>query len=183
MSIKKGKLSVSIVYDDNTKVKILINSSDLSHSVETLLDLLSNKYLSSKAHYSISEIDNSSKKEKQHETEKRPFYENLEIKKTGISNSPSSPQEESVFQDSALPLENENERTRVNDILVLFRSLPPGWFSSKEIQKLFNERFGESLKLSEISIYLSRLTSRGLLQRVKAGRYFKYKLREIVTVK
>ena len=183
MSIKKGKLSVSIVYDDNTKVKILINSSDLSHSMETLFDLLNNKNLSSKTHYSISEIDSSSKEEKQHETRKRPFYENLEIKKSGINNSSSSSQEESVFQDSSLPLENENERTRVNDILVLFHSLPPGWFSSKEVQKLFNERFGENLKLSEISIYLSRLTSRGLLQRVKAGRYFKYKLREIVTVK
>ncbi|MEM0002661.1 MAG: hypothetical protein QXT08_00675, partial [Thermoproteota archaeon] len=67
--------------------------------------------------------------------------------------------------------------------LVLFRSLPPGWFSSKEIQKLFNERFGENLKLSEVSIYLSRLASRGFLQRVKAGRYFKYKLGEVIAAK
>jgi hypothetical protein len=179
--VKKGKLSINIVYDDNTKVKILIDSTDLSRSVETLLDLLSNKNLSNKIHYKISESNTSSGKEEWHEIE--PPHETPKVEKTEDNTYPTFSEENSPYQSDIFLQENKNERTKVNDILVLFRSLPPGWFSSKEIQKLFNERFGENLKLSEISIYLSRLTSRGFLQRVKAGRYFKYKLKEVITAK
>lgn len=181
MPVKKGKLSINIVYDDNTKVKILIDSTDLSRSVETLLDLLNNKNLSNKINYKISENNTSSEKEKWHETE--PPNEAPSIEKTEDNAYSTSSEEDSPYQNDMFLQENKNERTRVNDILVLFRSLPPSWFSSKEIQKLFNERFGETLKLSEVSIYLSRLTSRGFLQRVKAGRYFKYKLKEVITAK
>lgn len=184
MPVKKGKLTINIVYDDNTKVKILIDSTDLSRSVETLLDLLSNKNLSNKIHYRISENNSTSGKEEWYKTEplrsdSAPIVEKTE----GDTYSTFSQEEDPPYQSNALLQGNENERTRVNDILVLFRSLPPGWFSSKEIQKLFNERFGENLKLSEVSIYLSRLTSRGFLQRVKTGRYFKYKLREVIAAK
>lgn len=169
------------MYDDNTKVKILIDSTDLSRSVETLFELLNNKNLSDKIRYKTSE-SGSSEKEELHEV--GPSHETPTVEKTEEHNDYfSSLEENSSYQSDLFPQENKTERTRVNDILVLFRSLPPGWFSSKEIQKLFNERFGENLKLSEVSIYLSRLTSRGFLQRVKAGRYFKYKLKEVITAK
>ncbi|MEM3257466.1 MAG: hypothetical protein QW768_00055 [Thermoproteota archaeon] len=183
MPIKKGKLSINIIYDDNTKVKILIDSTDLSHSVETLLDLLNNKNLSNKVHSKIFESDNSPGKEGPDKVEFLHDDSTLKIRKTEEDSYSIPSQEDPSYPNNVFSQEDKKERTRVNDILVLFRSLPPGWFSSKEIQKLFNERFGENLKLSEVSIYLSRLASRGFLQRVKAGRYFKYKLGEVIAAK
>lgn len=184
---KKSKLSVNITYDDGTKVKIVINSPNPSNSIRKLFELLGEEYFKGTNFNSLSDFDlpliqNEKSENFFQKLDKKTFSENpssdnitnesltIESNTSGIS---------SIFSN----LDN-SERTKTYNILVLFRSLPPSWFTSKDIQKLYNERFGINLKLSEVSIYLSRLTSRGFLERVKVGRSFKYKIKEeFITVK
>jgi len=69
-------------------------------------------------------------------------------------------------------------RTKMGNVVVLMRSLPRGWFTSHDVKRFYEERFGVRMTLSTTSMYLGRLCTRGRLSRVKAGRFFKYKLVE-----
>jgi hypothetical protein len=45
--------------------------------------------------------------------------------------------------------------------LVIEKSFPIGWFSSKDIQSTYEEEFKEPISLSTVSTYLSRMADRG----------------------
>jgi len=47
--------------------------------------------------------------------------------------------------------------------LVIEKSFPIGWFSSRDVQSAYEEEFKESINLSTVSTYLSRMTDRGIL--------------------
>ena len=80
------------------------------------------------------------------------------------------------YQDEALA--GGDERSKMHNVLVLMRSLPRSWFTSKDVKRFYEERFGVSAELTTISMYLGRLATRGRLSRTKSGRSFKYKLAE-----
>jgi hypothetical protein len=70
-------------------------------------------------------------------------------------------------------------RSKMNNVMVLMRSLPRSWFTSKDVKRFYEERFGVRANLTTISMYLGRLATRGSLARAKSGRSFKYKLVEL----
>ncbi len=49
--------------------------------------------------------------------------------------------------------------------LIVQKRFPITWFSSKDIQSMYEQEFKEPIRLSTISTYLSRMTDRGILQK------------------
>lgn len=56
------------------------------------------------------------------------------------------------------------------------RYFPFSYFSSKEIQRLYEAEYREPISLSTVSTYLSRLANRGVLERIGGGSQVKYRL-------
>jgi len=60
--------------------------------------------------------------------------------------------------------------------LVIQKNFPLVWFSSKDVQSIYEQELKEPVGLSTISTYLARMTNRGLLLRVGDGINLKYKI-------
>jgi hypothetical protein len=52
---------------------------------------------------------------------------------------------------------------------------PLAWFSSTDVQKLYEQKFKEPIALSTVATYLSRLTTKGMLTRAGALNNLKYR--------
>ncbi len=59
--------------------------------------------------------------------------------------------------------------------LVIQKNFPLIWFSSKDIQSVYEQELKEPVSLSTISTYLSRMASKGLLLRTGGSNNLKYK--------
>ena len=59
--------------------------------------------------------------------------------------------------------------------LVIQRSFPLIWFSSKDIQSVYEQELKEPVSLSTVSTYLSRMTNKGMLLRTGGTNNLKYK--------
>jgi hypothetical protein len=59
---------------------------------------------------------------------------------------------------------------------VIQKHFPIGWFSSKEIQNLYEQELKEPINLTTTATYLGRMTTRGTLQRTGPPNNLKYKL-------
>jgi len=59
--------------------------------------------------------------------------------------------------------------------LVIQKSFPLVWFSSKDIQSVYEQELKEPVSLSTVSTYLSRMTSKGVLLRTGGSNNLKYK--------
>ena len=57
---------------------------------------------------------------------------------------------------------------------VIDKHFPIGKFTSNEILEKFEDEYDEPIKLSVISTYLSRFTSKGRVERSKTGREWSY---------
>ena len=60
--------------------------------------------------------------------------------------------------------------------LVTQKNFPLIWFSSKDVQSVYEQELKEPVSLSTVSTYLARMTNRGLLLRAGEGSNLKYKL-------
>jgi len=60
--------------------------------------------------------------------------------------------------------------------LVLQKSFPLVWFSSKDVQAVYEQDLKEPVSLSTVSTYLTRMTNRGLLLRAGESNSLKYKI-------
>jgi len=60
--------------------------------------------------------------------------------------------------------------------LVIQKSFPLIWFSSKDIQSIYEQELKEPISLSTVSTYLARMTNRGLLLRARESNNLKYKV-------
>jgi len=60
--------------------------------------------------------------------------------------------------------------------LVLQKSFPLVWFSSKDVQAVYEQELKEPISLSTVSTYLARMTNRGLLLRAGESNNLKYKV-------
>ena len=56
------------------------------------------------------------------------------------------------------------------------RNFPIVWFSSKEVQELYEKELQEPISLSTVSTYLSRMTDRGMLVKSSASNKRRYRL-------
>ena len=59
--------------------------------------------------------------------------------------------------------------------LVIQKSFPLTWFSSRDVQLFFEQELKEPIGLSTISTYLSRMASKGYLLRTGSGNNLKYR--------
>jgi hypothetical protein len=59
--------------------------------------------------------------------------------------------------------------------LVIQKNFPLIWFSSKDIQSVYEQELKEPVSLSTISTYLARMTSKGMLLRTGSSNSLKYK--------
>ena len=60
--------------------------------------------------------------------------------------------------------------------LLVQKSFPLVWFSSKDIQSFFEQELKEPISLSTVSTYLSRLASKGFLVRAGGQNNLRYKI-------
>jgi hypothetical protein len=60
--------------------------------------------------------------------------------------------------------------------LVIQKNFPLVWFSSKDVQSVYEQELKEPVSLSTVSTYLARMTNRGLLLRAGEGGNLKYKV-------
>jgi hypothetical protein len=59
---------------------------------------------------------------------------------------------------------------------VVQRDFPLVWFSSKEVQNVYEQEFKEPIALSTVATYLSRFTMRGIVMKTGALNNLKYRL-------
>ena len=59
--------------------------------------------------------------------------------------------------------------------MVIQKSFPLIWFSSKDVQSVYEQELKEPMGLSTVSTYLSRMASRGMLLRTGGPNNLKYK--------
>jgi hypothetical protein len=59
--------------------------------------------------------------------------------------------------------------------VVIQKSFPLIWFSSKDIQSVYEQELEEPISLSTVSTYLSRMTSKGMLLKTGGPNSLKYK--------
>jgi hypothetical protein len=60
--------------------------------------------------------------------------------------------------------------------LVVQKSFPLVWFSSKDIQSYYEQELKEPISLSTVSTYLSRMAGKGFLVRAGGSNNLKYKI-------
>jgi hypothetical protein len=59
---------------------------------------------------------------------------------------------------------------------IIQRNFPVGWFSSREVQNVYEQELKEPISLSTVATYLSRLTVRGVVMKTGALNSLKYRL-------
>jgi hypothetical protein len=59
---------------------------------------------------------------------------------------------------------------------VIQKSFPLIWFSSRDVQSVYEQELNEPVSLSTVSTYLTRMTNKGLLLRVGDNNNLKYKV-------
>jgi hypothetical protein len=79
---------------------------------------------------------------------------------------------------SALASNNLSRFEKVR--LVIQKSFPLVWFSSKDIQSVYEQELKEPIGLSTVSTYLARMVNRGLLLRTGGSNNLKYKVTQNV---
>ena len=60
--------------------------------------------------------------------------------------------------------------------LVIDKSFPIVWFSSKDVQSAYEEEFKEPISLSTVSTYLSRMADRGILDKSEISNRQRYRM-------
>lgn len=70
-----------------------------------------------------------------------------------------------------------SELSKIDKIrLVVEKSFPIGWFSSRDIQYAYEEEFKEPISLSTVSTYLSRMADRGILVKNGTSNRLRYRV-------
>jgi len=82
-----------------------------------------------------------------------------------------------------MPGVNPNESHTISDHskqdkvhLLVERNFPIVWFSSKDVQNLYEKELKEPISLSTVSTYLSRMANRGILAKSNASNKRRYRI-------
>jgi hypothetical protein len=59
---------------------------------------------------------------------------------------------------------------------IIQKSFPLIWFSSRDVQTIYEQELKEPISLSTVSTYLARMANRGLLLRAGEGNNLRYKI-------
>jgi hypothetical protein len=72
---------------------------------------------------------------------------------------------------------SNNELSKYDKVhIIIKKSFPMIWFSSKNIQYTYEEEYKEPITLSTVATYLARMVQRGLLIKAGASNRLKYKI-------
>ncbi|MEM3731461.1 MAG: hypothetical protein QW667_06125 [Candidatus Bathyarchaeia archaeon] len=75
------------------------------------------------------------------------------------------------------PLIGNYEISKYDKVNALIRKhFPIAWFSSREVQAVYEQEFKEPIGLSTIATYLSRMADRGFLMKTGSPKNLKYKV-------
>jgi hypothetical protein len=74
---------------------------------------------------------------------------------------------------AAVPSESVSRFEKVYQVIQ--KNFPLVWFSSKDIQSIYEQELKEPISLSTVSTYLSRMTSKGALLKTGSQNSLKYK--------
>ena len=81
---------------------------------------------------------------------------------------------ETMNRDAAAP--SLTQPSRLEKVrTVVQRSFPLVWFSSRDIQTVYEQEMKEPINLSTVSTYLSRMAGKGFLMRAGDGNSLRYK--------
>lgn len=70
-----------------------------------------------------------------------------------------------------------NEQSKYERVLTLIQKrFALVWFSSKEVQSVYEQEFKEPISLSTIATYLSRMATKGILVKTGASNRLKYRV-------
>ncbi len=70
-----------------------------------------------------------------------------------------------------------SELSKIDKIcLIVEKNFPLGWFSSKDVQSMYEEEFKKPISLSTVSTYLSRIADRGILTKNSISNRRRYKI-------
>lgn len=71
----------------------------------------------------------------------------------------------------------ENDSSKYNKVRsTILKHFPLVWFSSKEVQSVYEQELKEPISLSTVATYLSRMADKGFLVKTGASNRLKYKL-------
>ncbi len=172
--MKKGRFTAELTEDDGSKVKVTVDAKDPEVSLGRFLTVM--KELGA-ANGSTDESG------RLPQIEPPAVAENALVTRRA-EDELSSMMVQGAAQDPVASWEGDSgqtdgdTRSKMNNVMVLMRSLPRSWFTSKDVRRFYEERFGVRANLTVVSMYLGRLATRGSLTRAKSGRSFKYKLAE-----
>ena len=76
--------------------------------------------------------------------------------------------------DSEVKKRVEGPRSLNDEVKLVVDSLAGGWFTSKDVCRVYRERFNKEILLGKVSTYLARMYDRGFLTRLKSGKLFRY---------
>jgi len=82
-----------------------------------------------------------------------------------------------------MPSVNPSESQTISELskqdkvrLLVGRNFPIVWFSSKDVQDLYEKELKEPISLSTVSTYLSRMADRGILAKSSASNKRRYRI-------
>jgi hypothetical protein len=61
------------------------------------------------------------------------------------------------------------------------KSFPVGWFSSKDLQELYEKQYNEPIPLSTVSTYLARLADRGFFIKKGSSNQLRYRVMSAIS--
>jgi hypothetical protein len=74
------------------------------------------------------------------------------------------------------PTPNSNELSKFDKVrLIVQKHFPVVWFSSRDVQSVYEHELREPISLSTVATYLARMAARGLVSRMGAASNLKYK--------
>ena len=172
--MKKGRFTAELTEEDGSKVRVTVDAKDPEVSLGRFLAVLTE----------LGAAGGSAK-----ELGKLPLVGPAAVTEAGLAVRRMEELSSVMVQGTAKEVgaswagepspPEDDARSKMNNVMVLMRSLPRSWFTSKDVKRFYEERFGVRTNLTTISMYLGRLTTRGSLARAKSGRSFKYKLAEL----
>ena len=87
-----------------------------------------------------------------------------------------------------VPTENSESNHPMSEVpkidrvrLVAEKNFPVGWFSSTDLQSVYEVQFNEPIRLSTVSTYLSRLTDRGFFIKKGASNQLRYRIMSAIS--
>jgi hypothetical protein len=60
--------------------------------------------------------------------------------------------------------------------VILYKHFPLVWFSSREVQPIYEQEYKEPISISTVATYLARMTGKGILSKAGSPNNLKYKL-------